>query len=480
MNNFDTVREALHTLIKRDQINTCQHDNTHRGGSIWEICDDCGMEWADDRGGKPEWKDPPEWEAADKALTTLAELERQHYTPEDVADASAKGFRDGVASVTAGQEPVAWQRRMRPTWGSDTAYPWSPWEQCTKGQADDHWKTPLLHEWAYEARALYTAAPVAQQTQARPDFTDEWTGYLKDGETPFERFLRERKDLNALTKLYQRALEENERLKAQQPRLQVGDSQFESWYNEGFDPKNKGLKQQMREAYEAGMNDPVAQQPQEIEVQCPVCNHKFHEWPNDKQPQAEAVPVVDRVYEAAKRLVDHADFQLGGVLSAKSKARDIPSNAASKVKARHLASLRDALAKTPQQTEAVPAAMNVVLEAMRSDPDYAWSWHCNVAMAFVDAGGDRHTANQGAARFMRLLANVEPAHELPEAPQQDEAVPPTHVLVPVEPTEEIMRSVYGYVVEVDTGGVQTLYPSEYADIYRTIVNAAIAAQGEKP
>lgn len=99
---------------------------------------------------------------------------------------------------------------------------------------------------------------------------------------------------------------------------------------------------------------PVAQQPQEIEVQCPVCNHKFYEWPNDKQPQAEAVPVVDRVYEAAKRLVDHADFQLGGVLSAKSKARDIPSNAASKVKARHLASLRDALAKTPQQAEAVP------------------------------------------------------------------------------------------------------------------------------
>lgn len=32
----------------------------------------------------------------------------------------------------------------------------------------------------------------------------------------------------------------------------------------------------------------VAQQPHETEVQCPVCNHKFYEWPNDKQPQAEA------------------------------------------------------------------------------------------------------------------------------------------------------------------------------------------------
>lgn len=88
--------------------------------------------------------------------------------------------------------------------------------------------------------------------------------------------------------------------------------------------------------------------------------------PVAQQPQAEAVPVVDRVYEAAKRLVDHADFQLGGVLSAKSKARDIPSNAASKVKARHLASLRDALAKAPQQAEAVPS--DVVRDAER----YRW------------------------------------------------------------------------------------------------------------
>ena len=57
----------------------------------------------------------------------------------------------------------------------------------------------------------------------------------------------------------------------------------------------------------------------------------------------------DRVYECARRLVEHADFQLGGVLSADSKARDIPSNAVSQVKARHLAALRDALAAMPKQ-----------------------------------------------------------------------------------------------------------------------------------
>jgi hypothetical protein len=64
---------------------------------------------------------------------------------------------------------------------------------------------------------------------------------------------------------------------------------------------------------------------------------------------AQPAPVQepDRVRECAQRLVEHADFRLGGVLSADSKAKDIPSKAVSQVKARHLASLRDALAATP-------------------------------------------------------------------------------------------------------------------------------------
>lgn len=73
--DFDALAErcerleaALRGLLRRDQNNTCQHDETHRGGAIWEICDNCGRQWADDRGGKPEWSDPPEWTAAEKAL----------------------------------------------------------------------------------------------------------------------------------------------------------------------------------------------------------------------------------------------------------------------------------------------------------------------------------------------------------------------------------------------------------------------------
>jgi hypothetical protein len=72
--------------------------------------------------------------------------------------------------------------------------------------------------------------------------------------------------------------------------------------------------------------------------------------------------------------------------------------------------------------EPLPDAVKTVIRAMQKDPDYAWSWHCNIAMAFVDAGGDRYTANQGAARFMKMLAAVDPAHALP-APPEPQAVP---------------------------------------------------------
>jgi hypothetical protein len=62
------LREALTNLLDRDERNTCQHEDTYRGGMIWEICSACGLKWEDGKGGKPEWVDPPEWVAARAAL----------------------------------------------------------------------------------------------------------------------------------------------------------------------------------------------------------------------------------------------------------------------------------------------------------------------------------------------------------------------------------------------------------------------------
>jgi hypothetical protein len=66
-------------------------------------------------------------------------------------------------------------------------------------------------------------------------------------------------------------------------------------------------------------------------------------------PLLARIAEMGAVRESASRLVEHADFKLGGCLSADSKAKDIPSNAVSSVKARHLASLRDALAAMKEQ-----------------------------------------------------------------------------------------------------------------------------------
>jgi hypothetical protein len=49
----DQELKAFKELMSFAERNTCTHDETHRGGAIWEICDHCGMRWADDKGGKP-------------------------------------------------------------------------------------------------------------------------------------------------------------------------------------------------------------------------------------------------------------------------------------------------------------------------------------------------------------------------------------------------------------------------------------------
>lgn len=130
------------------------------------------------------------------------------------------------------------------------------------GEAQDSRANPtidFMRDTPAEIQQKMQQRSLAQQPQARPDFTDEWTGYLKDGETPFERFLRERKDLQSVLKLYQRVLEENERLKAQQPHQCALCGS-----DEAFTGACGGGKNNPRALCYA----PVAQQPQAEEVPC--------------------------------------------------------------------------------------------------------------------------------------------------------------------------------------------------------------------
>jgi hypothetical protein len=43
-----------------------------------------------------------------------------------------------------------------------------------------------------------------------------------------------------------------------------------------------------------------------------------------------------------------------------------------------------------------------VIQAAMQDRQYAWAWHCNIAMSFYDVGGDHLLANKAAVRFMQI------------------------------------------------------------------------------
>lgn len=62
------LRDALTNLLNEYDRNTCVHEETHRAGFIWTICDSCGRKWADDRGG---FKPHVEHRAVAKARTLL-------------------------------------------------------------------------------------------------------------------------------------------------------------------------------------------------------------------------------------------------------------------------------------------------------------------------------------------------------------------------------------------------------------------------
>lgn len=57
------------------------------------------------------------------------------------------------------------------------------------------------------------------------------------------------------------------------------------------------------------------------------------------------------------------------------------------------------------RTDATPVAEAWAgLEAAMQDPDYAWGWHCNLAMPIMDATGITHEqANMAAAHLMQHL-----------------------------------------------------------------------------
>jgi len=69
----------------------------------------------------------------------------------------------------------------------------------------------------------------------------------------------------------------------------------------------------------------------------------------------------------------------------------------------------------------VKQAMDTLRQNMVSDPEYAWAWHCNLAMSAYDEGLPKPAANRAAARFMRSAFNIDMTqHEFFEDTQIEE------------------------------------------------------------
>ena len=86
----------------------------------------------------------------------------------------------------------------------------------------------------------------------------------------------------------------------------VGDSRFEGWYGNEFDAKHKGTKQQMREAYEAGMKNTIAA-PRPAPTQQPAKPVSWHREPSDLTSCLQKL--IDALYDNSDPVsVDAAEF----------------------------------------------------------------------------------------------------------------------------------------------------------------------------
>ena len=70
---MESVVKTVPALISLASRQVCSHDETYRGGTIWEICSMCGAKWADDEGGKPDFVEPAEITAAEIAYREYRE-----------------------------------------------------------------------------------------------------------------------------------------------------------------------------------------------------------------------------------------------------------------------------------------------------------------------------------------------------------------------------------------------------------------------
>lgn len=79
-------------------------------------------------------------------------------------------LRAQLAARIESAEPILYQYRMRGDWYPEPNQGWQEWKDCSKESYADYLKNPHVHNWEYEARALYAAPPqIAQPAPSIPE-----------------------------------------------------------------------------------------------------------------------------------------------------------------------------------------------------------------------------------------------------------------------------------------------------------------------
>lgn len=60
-----------------------------------------------------------------------------------------------------------------------------------------------------------------------------------------------------------------------------------------------------------------------------------------------------------------------------------------------------------QIEDVVPNAVRVLSSAIQGDIEYAWAWHCQIAVSAIDEGTPHEVAQRTATRTMKLLFGVD-------------------------------------------------------------------------
>ena len=65
-------------------------------------------------------------------------------------------------------------------------------------------------------------------------------------------------------------------------------------------------------------------------------------------------------------------------------------------------------------SESIKNCMDILSKAMKEDYEYAWGWHCSIAMALYDEGANHEQANKAASRFylirIKFIFNADRNH----------------------------------------------------------------------